>query len=225
MSVVTKRIVIGVVLTGVLGVGVIAGVAKSIDDAEWKRTCDGITITGKCQDDSGSRYSKYIFHEVEPEVTKTVNHPAEPAKTHTVHHPAEYGTHSVPVCIKTTIGYKNGTCALSRCRDGEYSGSTGRGTCSYHGGVWYGGGPWYKYVEEQYLISAAWDEIIVDVPAKDAWTETIIVTPARDAWIKRNWQNKKPESKTIPTRTLHDTPPLLSGGVIDCGALIAGFLL
>lgn len=167
-------------------VGIIsANIGKSIEDAKWQRICDGTTITDTCQDEDGNRYSTYIFHKAEPEATEQINHPAKPAKTHIVHHPAEYGTRQVPVCIKTTIGYKNGTCALSRCRDGEYSGSTGRGTCSYHGGVWYGGGPWYEYIPETYLISAAWDETVVDVPAKEAWAETIVVTPAKKAYVEK----------------------------------------
>lgn len=160
-------------------------VGNAIEDEKWKRICDGTTITGQCQDEEDIRYSKYLFHPPEPEVTREVFHPAEPAVTHTVYHPAEYGTRRVPVCVKTTIGYKNGTCALSQCRDGEYSGSTGRGTCSYHGGVARRGGPWYEYVEERYLISEAWTETVVDVPAKEAWTETVVVSPAKEAWTEK----------------------------------------
>lgn len=174
------------ILGSICIIGIVStNVSKSAEDAKWRRICDGTTVTNTCQDEDGNRYSTYIFHKAEPETTEQINHPAKPAKTHIVHHPAEYGTRQVPVCIKTTIGYKNGTCALSRCRDGEYSGSTGRGTCSYHGGVWYGGGPWYEYVTERYLISAEWDETIIDEPAKEAWTETIVISPAKEAYIEK----------------------------------------
>lgn len=156
------------------------------DETLWQRTCDGTIITDTCQDQDGVRYTKYLLHAAEPEETKQVNHPAEPEKSHTVYHQAIYGTRAIKQCIKTTISYKSGTCALSRCRDGEYSGSTGRGTCSYHGGVWYGGGPWYEQKEERYLITPAWIETVVDVPAKAAWTETIVVKPAQEAWIEKN---------------------------------------
>ena len=126
------------------------------------KTCDGTTITSNCVKD-GVKYATYV------------NHPAEPAQTHTVDHPAEMGTRQVQGgCIQTSISYKSGTCALSQCRDGSYSGSTGRGTCSYHGGVARSGGPWYEYHEESYVIKAAWTETVVDVPAKDAWTETVV---------------------------------------------------
>lgn len=186
MGSISKKIVLAIASIIMVGVGGISvGIANSVENAKWERICDGTTITEKCQDEEGNRYSKYIHHGAEPEVTRQVDHPAEPAKTHVVHHPAEYGTRSVVTCIKTSISYKNGTCALSQCRDGSYSGSSGRGTCSYHGGVARSGGPWYEYVEEQYLISQAWDETIIDTPAKDAWTETIIITPAKDAWIEK----------------------------------------
>lgn len=175
-----------ILVAGVIGTSAaIVGISHGVEDAKWNRICDGTTITEQCQDEEGIRYSKFLFHEAEAEKTKEVIHPAEPEKTHVVHHPAEYGTRQVKVCIKTTIGYKNGTCALSLCRDGEYSGSTGRGTCSYHGGVARKGGPWYEYITETYLIRAAWDETVVDVPAKEAWTETIIVSPTKEAWTEK----------------------------------------
>lgn len=187
MDILTKRILSIVIPVGMvfsLGAATV-GINNANEAALWQRTCDGTTITEKCHDEDGNKYSKYILHEAEPEVTKTIDHPAEPAKTHVVHHPAVYGTRTVAECIKTNISYKNGTCALSQCRDGSYSGSTGRGTCSYHGGVARSGGPWFVYTEEQYLVSAAWDETVIDVPAKEAWTETIIVTPAKEAWTEK----------------------------------------
>ena len=163
-----------------------AAISQAVEDQRWNRTCDGVEITETCKDESGKRYKKYVFHEAEPEKTKEVFHEAEPEKTHIVHHDAVYGTRQVAVdCIRTNIKYKNGTCALSRCRDGMYSGSAGWGACNYHGGVAQSGGPWYTYREERYVITPAWDETIVDVPAKDAWTETVIVSPAKEAWTER----------------------------------------
>ena len=158
----------------------------------WNRKCDGINVVESCTGEDGLRYKKYLFHEAVEEQTKMVHYDAEPAKTHTVHHPAEvakthiehhdaeYGTYSYTVCQKTTISYKNGSCALSQCWDGEYSGSSGRGTCSHHGGVMRHG-PFYTTYTETYLIKEAWDEVVVDVPAKDAWDETIVDVPAKPA--------------------------------------------
>jgi len=170
--------------------GSIFGVVSLVhhaDEQKWNRPCDGVTITETCTAvEDGLRYEKYLYHEAEPEVTDEILHPAQPAKTHTEHHDAVYGIRNVNKgCVKTTISYKSGSCALSQCRDGEYSGSAGRGTCSHHGGVLRTGGPWYTYREEAYLVNPAWDETIVDVPAKDAWTETIIVSPAKEAYIEK----------------------------------------
>lgn len=180
---------VGIIIAGVLSLSAVGGSAATVayfNEQEWSRPCDGVEVTSKCTDDGGVRYSKYVFHAAKPEETKEVLHPAQPAVTHKEHHDAIYGTQRViSGCIRTSIGYKNGTCALSRCRDGEYSGSTGRGTCSYHGGVWYGGGPWYEYRDETYVITPAWDETIVDVPAKDAWTEIVVVSPAVPEYYER----------------------------------------
>lgn len=175
---------VGVVFTSVT---IIATVATSNAEAEkWARVCDGKTITSSCSDKDGKKYDKYIYHEAVEEVTKVVEHPATPAKTHTVNHPAQYGTRYVAYdCVRTTISYKRGTCALSQCWDGQYSGSTGWGTCNYHGGVYRSGGPWYKYRQETYLIKNAWTETVVDVPAKAAWKETVVVTPAKEAYYEK----------------------------------------
>ncbi len=178
----------GYILYSFLGLVVTSASIGGIvfNEQQWNRTCDGIDVTTNCTAEDGVRYSKYLFHEAEKEVTKVVNHPATPAKTHVVHHPATYGTRKVVTgCIRTNISYKSGTCALSRCRDGKYSGSTGWGTCNYHGGVWYGGGPWYTYRTESYVVKAAWDETVVDVPAKAAWNETVVVSPAKEAYYEK----------------------------------------
>ncbi len=162
---------------------------------EWGHKCDGIEITTHCTGDDGERYNKYIFHEAlaedrtivvhhdaVAEKSHIVHHPATPAKTHTVYHPDEIGVRVIRRCIRTTISYKNGTCARSQCRDGEYSGSSGRGTCSYHGGVLRSGGPWYEYITETYVKKKAWIETVVDVPAKKAWDEKVIDIQAKAAW-------------------------------------------
>lgn len=157
---------------------------KQEQEQIWE-TCDGVKVTTHCVDEGGNKYSKYVFHEAEPEKTEEVYHAATQAKTHTVYHPAEYGTRTYKECIKTSIKYKSGTCALSQCRDGSYSGSTGRGTCSYHGGVARSGGPWYTTRTETYEAKKAWTETVVDVPAKAAWTETVVVSPAKEAWTEK----------------------------------------
>ena len=177
-------VIVGIGSLGGLTIGVNA-IKDANEEQKWQRLCDGTSIVEQCSDNNGNRYSKYVFHEAEAEKTKEIYHPATPAKTHVKHHPAEYGTRTRAVCVKTTINYKGGTCALSRCRDGEYSGSAGRGTCSYHGGVWYGGGPWYTYENESYLIKQAWDETIIDAPAKEAYTETVVIAPAREAYVEK----------------------------------------
>ena len=177
----------GIIISTIIGLMAVGGPVISViqNEQQWSRPCDGTEITSTCTVD-GVRYSKYIFHEAVDEQTKEVRHDAVPAITHTVYHEAIYGTRQVVTgCIRTNITYKNGTCALSRCRDGMYSGSTGWGTCNYHGGVWYGGGPWYTYKEEKYIITPAWNETVVDVPAKEAWTETVVVVPAKEAYIEK----------------------------------------
>ena len=188
-DVIIVRRIIGILGLIVVVIGGVFGIGAAVEltsEQPWQQVCDGIAITSNCTAEDGSRYAKYVYHGAEPEVTKEIHHPAEPAKTHTLHHEAVYSTRTVPNgCIKTTISYKSGSCALSQCRDGEYSGSAGRGTCSHHGGVLRTGGPWYTYREEVYLVRPAWDETIVDVPAKDAWTETIIVSPAKEAYIEK----------------------------------------
>jgi hypothetical protein len=164
----------------------IGGVSYAvISNTQELPICDGIKVIEACKDDSGAKYDRYFYHEATPETTKEVYHPAVPAKTHTVYHPAEIGTRQVRDCVRTSISYKNGTCALSQCRDGSYSGSTGRGTCSYHGGVARSGGPWYTYTTETYTIREGWTEVIIDTPAKEAWTETVVDAPAREAYMEK----------------------------------------
>ena len=182
----------GIIIFTLATIGIIATpvvsstIGKAIEDQRWSRICDGVNITETCQDEDGTKYDKYVFHAAEPEKTEQVYHPAEPEKTHTVKHDAVYGTRQVRGdCIRTNITYKRGTCALSKCRDGMYSGSTGWGACNYHGGVAVTGGPWYAYTTETYVITPAWIETVVDVPAKPAWTETVVVSPAKAEWIEK----------------------------------------
>ncbi len=147
--------------------------------------CDGINITQNCQDDAGIAYKTYLYHEAVAETTKEITHPATPAVTETIQHPAVTNTRQIRDCIRTSISYKEGTCALSQCNDGSYSGSTGQGTCSHHGGVARSDGPWYTYVTETYVITPAWTETIEITPAKPAWTETVIDTPAQPAYLEK----------------------------------------
>ena len=178
--------IISSIITIVGGFFGIKSYINYVEEQKWLRPCDGTSVTESCTADDGLRYTKYLHHEAEEAVTEDIVHPAEPAKTHIIHHEAVYGTRTINLgCVKTSISYKSGTCALSRCRDGEYSGSTGRGTCSYHGGVWYYGGPWYNYREERYVVTPAWDETVVDVPAKSAWVETVVVSEAKDAYWEK----------------------------------------
>lgn len=146
--------------------------------------CDGTSVTKNCKDESGTKYSKYIYHEAVEEVKKEVEHPAEPAETHKVHHDAVYRTVQKQECIKANMGKYAGNCALSQCADGAYSGSTGSGTCSHHGGV-AARGPFYTTVEVRELVSPAYDEEVIDVPAKEAYTETVVVTPAKEAYYEK----------------------------------------
>ena len=176
---------ISIIILSLAGMGV-AAIANTVNQQKWSQICDGKTITESCSDENGIKYSKYLYHAAEPEVTEDIFHAAVPARTHTVNHPAVTDTRQVPTgCIRTNIKYKNGTCALSRCRDGMYSGSTGWGACNYHGGVAVSGGPWYTYRTETYIITPAWTETIVDEPAKDAWTETVVKIPAKAEWIEK----------------------------------------
>ena len=166
--------------------GAATAISLSIYNNEqlWNRKCDGIEVTESCTGDDGLKYKKYLYHEAVEEQTETVHHAEVPAKTHTVHHDAEYGTRTYTVCQQTTISYKRGTCALSQCWDGEYSGSSGRGTCSYHGGVMRRG-PFYTTKTETYLKKQAWDEVIVDVPAKPAYDEKVVVVEAQEAYMEK----------------------------------------
>lgn len=179
------RKIVGIVIGAVIVAGAGLGIVAAVQPRELP-ACDGIEVVEACRGEDGSEYAKYLHHDAVPEKTRDINHPYTPAKTRTVIHPAVTGTRQVRGdCVRTSISYKSGTCALSQCRDGSFSGSTGRGTCSYHGGVARSGGPWYTYYTETYTITPAWTETIVEVPAIEAWTETVVIAPAVPAWTEK----------------------------------------
>jgi hypothetical protein len=126
----TKRTIIGLATSSVLLLGIIVSVnnsqtnnssiiknksitpsttAKVQATPKAKPICDGISVTTDCAAD-GVNYSTYVYHQAVPE------------KSH---------TETVTTYEKKVSGY----CTL--CNDGTYSPScaTGRGACSYHGGV------------------------------------------------------------------------------------------
>jgi len=103
--------------------------------------CDGITVTANCTVDNVS-YKTYIYHEAVPERSHT-----EQETTYE----------------KQVSGY----CTL--CNDDTYSPScaTGRGACSYHGGVAQWNAPRYRNVP----VSTT--KTIVDSPAQAAYYEKV----------------------------------------------------
>ncbi len=175
-------IISGILIATTLGGTMAYGAIRN--EIEWQRECDGFEVVANCTKD-GTRFSKYLYHPEVEQTYKEVWVAEVPAKTHVVHHDAVYKQVPYTTCIKTTISYKGGTCARSRCRDGEYSGSSGRGTCSYHGGVWYSGGPLYHTEYKTELATPAWDETVVDVPAVPAHKEKVIDTYAREAYYEK----------------------------------------
>jgi len=155
-----KRTVIGAITAGVLLVGAIgSGYDKqpsSLDNTSGtqntsvtteptekvKPTCDGTTVTSDCSL-KGKDYKTYIYY------------PAVKKKTH----------------VETVTSYKKevtGYCTL--CNDGTYSPScaTGRGACSWHGGVAEWNAPRYSNVPVYKK------KTIVDSPAKKAYYEKIL---------------------------------------------------
>lgn len=174
-----NKIIAGMISVIVLLIFVGTGIVNAIKDNSMQ-ICDGVDITENCKDSDGKKYAKYLNHDATEETTKVVN---VPAVTHEVNHPAIMGTRQVRGgCITTNISYKGGSCALSQCRDGSYSGSTGRGTCSYHGGVARSGGPWYEYTTETYTVKPAWTETVIDTPAT---TKTVVDSLAKPAYTEK----------------------------------------
>jgi hypothetical protein len=158
-----KRKIVGLISTGILLLGIIGSVnnnpqsskldspktentssasALKVQDApKAKPVCDGTIVTTDCAI-GGTNYSSYIYHAAVPE------------KSH---------TETVTTYQKKVIGY----CTL--CNDGTYSPScaTGRGACSYHGGVQEWNAPEYGNVP---VYST---RTVVDTPAQADYYEKI----------------------------------------------------
>ncbi|HVW23272.1 MAG TPA: hypothetical protein VHB51_02215 [Candidatus Saccharimonadales bacterium] len=160
----SKRIVTGIISAGILLLAV-AGAASnnqplsqlntggSVSKArsaerhtqtkpKVKKICDGTTVISDCTVD-GVNYSTYIYHQETPE------------KTH---------TEKTTTYQKKVIGY----CTL--CNDGTYSPTcaTGRGACSYHGGVAEWNAPEYENVP------VTTNKTVVDSPAEPAYYEKVV---------------------------------------------------
>lgn len=114
---------------------------ESSSRLEVKSVCDGISVTENCEVE-GVKYSKYVYHPAVPEKTRT---------------------ESITTYKEEVADY----CTL--CRDGTYSPScaTGRGACSWHGGVAQWNAPRYR------KVPVTNTRTIVDVPAKDAYYEKV----------------------------------------------------
>ncbi len=107
-----------------------------------KPICDGTTVTANCTVD-GATYSTYVYHAAVAEKSHT--------QTNTTYE-------------KKVTGY----CTL--CNDGTYSPScaTGRGACSWHGGVQEWNAPEYSTVPVYNT------ETIIDAPAQEAYYDKVI---------------------------------------------------
>ena len=116
--------------------------ANSQTKSKAKPICDGTNVTADCVVD-GVNYSTYVYH------------PAVPEKTH---------TETVTTYQRKVTGY----CTL--CNDGTYSPScaTGRGACSWHGGVQEWNAPEYEN------IPVSTTNTIVDAPAQAAYYEKVV---------------------------------------------------
>lgn len=104
--------------------------------------CDGTSVTSNCKVDGGI-YKRYVYH------------PAIAAKTHQ----------------ETEITYREevtGYCTL--CVDGTYSPScaTGRGACSWHGGV----AQWNAPIKSRVPVYGS--KLVVDEPAKEAYYDKVL---------------------------------------------------
>lgn len=155
-----KKVVVGLISAGMLALAAVGGAngekPSQLDATKTstlttevvntpKRivpTCDGATITDSCKLD-GVHYETYIYH------------PSAAQKSHT----------------ETTTTYREeitGYCTL--CNDGTYSPScaTGRGACSYHGGVAQWNAPRSRSVAVDNTRT------IVDAPAQKAYYEKVL---------------------------------------------------
>lgn len=159
-----KRTIIGVAISGVLLLGIIGSGAnndqtsksniskqnnvtpsatvKAQAASRAKPICDGTTVTTDCTVDRVN-YSTYIYH------------PAVSEKSH---------TETVTTYEKKVTGY----CTL--CNDGTYSPScaTGRGACSWHGGVQEWNAP--EYTNTPVYTT----KTIIDTTAQAAYYEKVV---------------------------------------------------
>lgn len=111
------------------------------NEPEANLVCNGTTITANCEL-NGTEYIKYLYHPAVAEVSHT---------------------ETVTTYEKEASGY----CTL--CNDGTYSPScaTGRGACSWHGGVAQWNAPRYITVPRHI------QKKVVDSPAKEEYYEKI----------------------------------------------------
>lgn len=154
-----KQLIVGVLVIGTFLVGAFSGSSNptqpiNLDSSQSQSetltkkqpitvpSCDGVNVTTNCTLE-GINYSSYIYHAAVPE------------KSHT----------------ETVTTYKqevSGYCTL--CNDGTYSPScaTGRGACSYHGGVAQWNAPVQRNVP-QYSTKK-----VIDVPAREAYYQKVV---------------------------------------------------
>ncbi|HSW74888.1 MAG TPA: hypothetical protein VLG16_03390 [Candidatus Saccharimonadales bacterium] len=157
-----KRTLIGLAASGILLLGVIGGAnnaqtqnsntpknaaaassptIKATTAPKAKPICDGTSVTADCTV-GGVNYSTYVYH------------PAIAEKSH---------TETVTTYQKQVTGH----CTL--CNDGTYSPScaTGRGACSYHGGV-------QEWNAPEYTNSPTYStNTIIDAPAQAAYYDKV----------------------------------------------------
>lgn len=117
-------------------------VNKQLQTNQKIQTCDGVNIVSECELE-GIVYKTYIYHSAKEEISHY--------ETKTTYE-------------KQVVGY----CTL--CNDGTRSPScsTGRGTCSHHGGVAQWNAPVYGNVAKNEQIK------VIDSPFVEEWYETII---------------------------------------------------
>lgn len=156
-----KRVIVGALAAGALLFGIIGSAnnqsqSSSLNTAQPIHTnsavndavkesvpvCDGTTVTANCVLD-GVKYTTYIYH---PAVSE------------------QFHTETVTTYHQEVSGY----CTL--CNDGTYSPScaTGRGACSYHGGVAQWNAPRYVNMPEYSTKK------VIDTPAQEAYYEKVM---------------------------------------------------
>jgi len=148
-----KQVIIASVIAGIILFGAIGSATQqpqppssnTIQSTTVEKVtpvCDGTNVTKSCALD-GTNYSTYIYH------------PAVAEKSHD----------------ETVTTYEQKvTSYCTECNDGTYSPScaTGRGACSYHGGVAEWNAPRYSDVP---VYST---KTVIDTPAQDAYYEKVV---------------------------------------------------